>query len=170
MQSLKKSMRRHRCKITLYFSFRMACVKVNSPNVTYTNDFIQAQYDYQKTTVSRDIHGNLVATPVTTKYTFKTDRRVPRLGVMLVGWGGNNGATVTGAVLANKHRMTWRTKDGDQHSNFYGSITQTSTVCLGTGAEGEIFVPMKDLLPMVDPEDIVFDGKLYQTVNFNSLI
>lgn len=30
------------------------------------------------------------------------ERTVPRLGVMLVGWGGNNGSTVTAGVLANR--------------------------------------------------------------------
>lgn len=51
-------------------------------------------------------------TPCTTEMTFRTERRVPRLGVMLVGWGGNNGTTVTAAVLANKLGLTWRTKTG----------------------------------------------------------
>ena len=142
------------------FISRMAAVTVNSPNVTYTKDFIESQYDYQTTSVSRDINGSYVATPTSTKYTFKTDRRVPKLGVMLVGWGGNNGSTVTAAVLANKLNMEWNSKEGLHSANFFGSITQASTVCLGTGPEGEIFVPMKDLLPMVDPEDIIFDGKL----------
>lgn len=31
---------------------------------------------------------------------------------MLVGWGGNNGTTVTAAVLANSLGLTWRTKTG----------------------------------------------------------
>lgn len=44
--------------------------------------------------------------------TFRTERRVPRLGVMLAGWGGNNGTTVTAAVLANSLGLTWRTKTG----------------------------------------------------------
>jgi len=44
--------------------------------------------------------------------TFSTERHVARLGVMLVGWGGNNGTTVTAAVLANKRGLTWRTKTG----------------------------------------------------------
>lgn len=44
--------------------------------------------------------------------TFRTERHVPRLGVMLVGWGGNNGTTVTAAVLANKLGLTWRNKTG----------------------------------------------------------
>ena len=37
-------------------------------------------------------------------------------------------------------------------------MTQSSTVCLGTGPGGDVYVPLKDLLPMVHPNDIVFDG------------
>ena len=29
--------------------------------------------------------------------------KVTKLGIMLVGWGGNNGTTFTGGLLANKH-------------------------------------------------------------------
>lgn len=45
-----------------------------------------------------------------------------------------------------------------QKANYYGSLLQASTVCLGTGVEGEVNVPICDLLPMVHPNDIVFDG------------
>jgi len=37
--------------------------------------------------------------------------KVPKLGVMLVGWGGNNGTTFTGGLLANQHKITWNTKE-----------------------------------------------------------
>lgn len=84
---------------------------------------------------------------------------MPKLGVMLVGWGGNNGSTITGALLANKLGLTWRNKAGEQQANWYGSLTQASTVRLGTGPHGEeVYVPMSSLLPMVDPDDIVVDG------------
>ena len=33
---------------------------------------------------------------------------------MLVGWGGNNGSTVTAAVIANQKKMNWHTKEGVQ--------------------------------------------------------
>ena len=45
-------------------------------------------------------------------------------------------------------------------ANYVGSLTQSSTVCLGTGPDGDVYIPLKDLLPMVHPNDIVFDGKL----------
>ena len=38
--------------------------------------------------------------------------QVPKLGVMLVGWGGNNGSTVTAAQITNKLNMSWHTKEG----------------------------------------------------------
>jgi myo-inositol-1-phosphate synthase len=92
-------------------------------------------------------------------YTFKTKRRVPKLGVMLVGWGGNNGSTITAGVLANKHGIKWNTKSGEQSPDYIGSFTQSSTVRIGATAEGEqIHVPTKNLLPMVDPNSIVFGG------------
>lgn len=46
------------------------------------------------------------------RFTFRTARQVPRLGVMLVGWGGNNGSTLTAAVLANRLRLSWPTRTG----------------------------------------------------------
>ncbi len=45
-----------------------------------------------------------------------------------------------------------------QKANYFGSLLQASTVCLGSGLEGEVNVPFRDLLPMVHPNDIVFDG------------
>ena len=83
---------------------------------------------------------------------------------MLVGWGGNNGSTVTAATIANRLQMSWHTKEGVQSANYYGSICQASTVQLGTGPEGEVYVPLRDMLPMVHPNDIIFDGKYYSNI------
>src|SRR5690349_12710174 len=91
--------------------------------------------------------------------TFKTQRKVPKFGLMLVGWGGNNGTTVTGAILANKHKMSFETKDGTVNANYFGSVTQSSTVLVGIDDQGQdVYVPMKDLVPMVDPNEIILDG------------
>lgn len=137
----------------------MAKVKINSPNVNYTEEYIESKYEYHTSKVNTGQDGTINVTPETTKYTFRTERKVPKLGLMLVGWGGNNGSTVTAAILANKHKMSWHSKEGLHHANYFGSITQASTVSIGTGPEGEVYIPMKDMLPMVDPNDIVIDGK-----------
>lgn len=78
---------------------------------------------------------------------------------MFVGWGGNNGTTVTGGIIANKHKVVFNTKKGPEQSNFYGSITQCSTVKIGVNSESqEVYVPMRDVLPMVDPCEVVIGG------------
>jgi myo-inositol-1-phosphate synthase len=134
--------------------FTKVPIKINSPNVSYTPDHITAQYSYNIT----EVEGN-VATPVTEKYTFQTARKVPKIGAMIVGIGGNNGSTLVGSVLANKHNITWTTKEGIQHPNYFGSLTQASTVRLGTNKNGEgVFIPFSNLLPMAHPNDLVIGG------------
>lgn len=60
-----------------------------------------------------------------------TDKRVPKLGVLLVGLGGNNGSTLVAGILANKKRLSWETKNGTVSANFYGSFTQSATCHVG---------------------------------------
>lgn len=76
-----------------------------------------------------------------------------------VGWGGNNGSTVTATALANKLGLEWNTKEGLQKANYYGSITQASTVPIGNDGPTIVHAPLYALLPMVNPNDIIFDGK-----------
>lgn len=60
-----------------------------------------------------------------------TEKRVPKLGVMLVGLGGNNGSTLVAGILANKQKLEWETKNGAVKANFYGSFTQSATCHVG---------------------------------------
>lgn len=50
---------------------------------------------------------------------------------MLVGWGGNNGTTLTAGVLANKQKLSWKTKTGEKKANYFGSLTQCVTSHVG---------------------------------------
>ena len=63
--------------------------KVDSPNVVYTDKEINTKYVYRTTAVSKTETGSYVATPKETSYDFKVDRKVGKVGMMLVGWGGN---------------------------------------------------------------------------------
>lgn len=77
----------------------------------------------------------------------------------MVGWGGNNGSTVTASILANKNKINWRSKRGVHEPNYFGSVTQASTVKLGVDAEGnDVYIPFSKVLPMVDPNDLVLGG------------
>ena len=64
-------------------------IEVASPNVTYTAETITSNYEYRTTDVSfeesKDGGRRLVATPRVQTYQFKTQRVVPRTGVMIVG-------------------------------------------------------------------------------------
>ncbi|CAN4097267.1 unnamed protein product [Withania somnifera] len=68
---------------------------------------------------------------------------------MLVGWGGNNGSTLTGGVIANREGISWVTKEKVQQANYFGSLTQASTIRVGSFNGEEIYAPFKSLLPMV---------------------
>lgn len=132
---------------------------VQSPNVVYTDSEIKSTYTYHTTKVSKTASGKYLAEPLTAVYDFKTERKVPKVGLMLVGWGGNNGTTVTAGIIANKKKLTWETREGTQSANYYGSVIMGSTIKLGNDAEGkEINIPFHDVLPMVHPNDLVLGG------------
>lgn len=76
-----------------------------------------------------------------------------------MGWGGNNGTTITAGVIANRLKATWNTKEGEHKADYLGSLTQASTMKLGLNDNGQpVHVPFTDVLPMVSPNDIVFGG------------
>lgn len=133
---------------------------VNSPNVKYTDHEILSRYTYRTTMVSKASHGSYTAVPHETVYDFKVDRRVPKVGVMLVGWGGNNGTTVTAGIIANRRGLVWDTREGPRAANYYGSVIMGSTMKLGTDAKthADVNIPFHDVLPMVHPNDLVLGG------------
>ena len=94
----------------------------------------------------------------------KTDVKVPKIAVMLVGLGGNNGSTFTAGIMANKKQQSWETKRGTEHPNFHGSFSQSATAHVGyqydekSGKLKDVFKPVKDLMPMVNPCDFEISG------------
>jgi myo-inositol-1-phosphate synthase len=159
---------------------------VNADNVKYTPEAIVANVDYTTTEVElKDMVYHVQ--PSTKKFTFKTDRKVPKLGLMLVGLGGNNGAsglalrpklsaaglpsqrfagsTLVASLLAHKKNVTWHTKTCEMKPNFFGSLTQAATTKLGASNGKDVHIPFKALLPMVDPVDLVIDGWDISRVN-----
>lgn len=107
---------------------------------------------------SGDIKPHLV------EHDIEMDTKVPKLGILIVGLGGNNGTTVTAGLLANKKNLTWRTKKGKQTANYYGSFTQSSVTKVGMRYDKEtnqvenVHKVIKDIVPLVNPNDIVVNG------------
>ncbi|VDK19575.1 unnamed protein product [Anisakis simplex] len=133
-------------------------MQVNSPYVQNDGTYVTSEYNYRRNQIDYTPNGTIQVTPKQHKYTFRTLLKPNKTGVLLVGFGGNNGSTLLGSILANKHHLTWRTKQGEQKANYYGSLTQATTVHIGWDGQKQVYVPFNKLLPMVDPNELVIDG------------
>ncbi|TVY57715.1 Inositol-3-phosphate synthase [Lachnellula cervina] len=133
---------------------------VSSPNVAYSDSEINTKYAYRTTSVTENGDGKFVATPKETLYDFKVDRKIPKTGMMLVGWGGNNGTTVTAGIIANRLGLSWDTREGPRAANYYGSVVMGSTMKLGINAKTaeDVNIPFHKVLPMVHPNDLAIGG------------
>lgn len=135
-------------------------VFVDSENVQFGEEFITSKYTYNSSSVKVEEGGKIKVTPKNTQFTFRTKRKVPKVGLMMVGLGGNNGTTVTAGIIANRENISWQDKDGKHSPDYFGSLTQASTLLMGqdekTGAD--VNVPFKDILPMLNPSDMVISG------------
>lgn len=137
---------------------------IKSDNATYTDSYIEAPYEYRFVEVEESDEFSEV--PTVSAYTntrllkFRTERQVPRVGVMLAGLGGNNGTTFVAGILANRDKMSWRTKTGIKNANWYGSLLLSSTAKLGVHKKTgfPVCVPLSSLLPMLRPETLVIGG------------
>lgn len=134
---------------------------VDSPDVAYGGDHITARYEYRSTAAAVDAEtGRVTATPRSTVYHFRTGTRVRRTGLLQVGWGGANGSTLTGAIVACRSNLTWASRSQADHKpNYKGSLTQAATVRVGLDADGAaVTVPLRDVLPMGTPEALALGG------------
>ncbi|EEB88546.1 hypothetical protein MPER_13559, partial [Moniliophthora perniciosa FA553] len=77
-------------------------------------------------------NGQYIINPTVQSYEFQTQRKVSKTGLMMIGLGGNNGSTLAACILANRHNITWHTKEGLQQPNYIGSLLRASTVRIGT--------------------------------------
>jgi myo-inositol-1-phosphate synthase len=136
------------------------CMKVVTPGVAIKGDYLHTEYVHERCEVTSNEDSSKHSVRVEkTKYELRTNLKVPRVGLMLVGWGGNNGSSLTASLIANKKGISWRTRRGVQQPNYFGSVMLSSTTKLGVDAKGEdVYVPIKDLLPMVDPNELVVGG------------
>jgi myo-inositol-1-phosphate synthase len=133
-------------------------IRVHSQNVKYKDDHITSKIKYSHNNV-KNIDGVVHVTPQTDTYKLQTDTKIPRFGMMLVGLGGNNGTTCVGSIIANREGITWKTKSGVNKPNYFGSITQSSTMRMGFDFNNnEVTVPLNRIVPMVNPSDIVVGG------------
>jgi myo-inositol-1-phosphate synthase len=135
-------------------------VQVESPRVSYTPDYIYAKLRLDQVRVDVDLQSSRTLAKLEEQiFEFRTSRRVPRMGLLQVGWGGNNGSTLTAAIVANREKICWHSRESLCSPNYYGSVTQTASVHLGQDEHGiDVFVPLHALVPLVHPNQIVLGG------------
>lgn len=155
------------------FTLRPLTETTSFPGISrkVANDHIEVNYQSRFALFDE---ASMSSKPVVTEKVIRTDTRVPKVGVMLVGLGGNNGSTFTAGVIANKKNLSWATKMGESKANMFGSFTQSATTHVGfkfdeaSGNLKDVFKPIKDLLPMVNPIDFdvcgwdISDANLYE--------
>ena len=123
-----------------------------------SNDIIESTYEHKYVEIDQNDHNITYGKVARQQYKFKTQRYPGKVGLMLVGMGGNNGTTLIGGLLANKHKVTWKTKKGEHQPNMLGSMTQNSTMKVGETENSEIFIKIKDVFPLLDPTQLIFSG------------
>ncbi|KAI9441608.1 inositol-3-phosphate synthase [Lactarius indigo] len=134
-------------------------ITVQSDNTVYSDEYITSKFHNRGADVVVQEGGRYVVKPTVTPFEFRTQRKVPKTGLMLVGIGGNNGSTLVATILANRHNIAWHTKSTIQRPNYIGSLLRASTIRLGLDATGkDVYAPLSDLLPMVHPNDLVLGG------------
>lgn len=94
-------------------------------------------------------------------YEFLRDDTIPeKHGLLIIGLGGNNGSTLMASVIANKKKLQWEDKTGIKYANYYGSLTQSSTIRVGIDnkTKQHVHIPFSKLVPLVDPNHLVIHG------------
>lgn len=153
-------------------------IKVNTDRTTYSETELTTKYTYENSIVSINKETNEYNVEnIETDLTFKVDLKVPKVGVLLVGLGGNNGTTFTAATIANREKIKFQTREGEIESNYFGSVTQSSTIKLGIDSKGkDIYVPFNSILPMINPNDFIISGwdinemNLYDAMNRSKVL
>lgn len=129
-------------------------LEVDSDTVQYTEKEIHAKFVYD----SIILNGTKVKLTKDDLH-FVTQRQVRKTGLLLVGWGGNNGTTVTGGIIANRNGLSWSTKEGKHEADYFGSMMMSSVVPVGGDPDGtNVCFPLTSFVPMVHPNDLVLGG------------
>ena len=150
----------------------MSFSQIISGAASYLDDCIEADYIYETTSVNVcksvasgphlpcEQDSALYVNKKKHHLRFRTEKKVSRLGVMLVGIGGNNGSTVIAGILANKRNLTWKTKTGVKKANWFGSLMLASTTRIGHDSKTHdaVYASLSSLLPISYPESWCIGG------------
>ena len=81
-----------------------------------------------------------------------------KLGIMVVGLGGNNGSTLVTSLLAYNKGIRWENKNGIQKVKWLGSLSQYGSINLGYNKGKIVSKLIKDMVSLRKLEDIIIGG------------
>lgn len=87
-------------------------MKILSSRAKVEDNYLISNYTNSTSVITNTSNNEIQIDVIDKVYQFKTDVRIPKVGLMMIGWGGNNGTTITGGFLANKNNITWEDKKG----------------------------------------------------------
>ena len=86
------------------------------------------------------------------------DVSIKKIGVMIIGIGGNNGSTFTAGLIAHKKKLQWENKEGVHNVEFLGSLAEFGSINIGYKKNKPYTKLMKNMVPLIKPEDIIVGG------------
>ncbi|CAG0920273.1 unnamed protein product [Notodromas monacha] len=87
---------------------------------------------------------------VSEKVVYRTNLQKPaKVGLLMVGWGGNNGSTLTAALVANRNRVSWRTRTGRHGMNLADALDRAQV--LEPELRDQVRSELSSMVPMRAP-------------------
>lgn len=112
-------------------------------------------YNYKYTDIQDNDIYNIIQKEVKINTKFTDDKKI---GVMLIGIGGNNGSTFFASILAHQKRLRWENKNGIHKVDFIGSLYQYGTANIGFKDNKPYTKLLREITCFKGPDDIVITG------------
>nr|AAA34706.1 inositol-1-phosphate synthase [Saccharomyces cerevisiae] len=130
---------------------------------TYKDNELLTKYSYENAVVTKTASGRFDVTPTVQDYVFKLDfEKKPEKTRNYAHWVRwlQQWLTLWPRYWRISTMWSFQTKaKGVKQPNYFGSMTQCSTLKLGIDAEGnDVYAPFNSLLPMVSPKHFVVSG------------
>ncbi|SBT36443.1 myo-inositol 1-phosphate synthase [Plasmodium ovale wallikeri] len=126
------------------------------------NNFAYSTYDHFETEVIKNTKkGEIICKNVKSTYEIMVEKiKEKKLGVLIVGIGGNNATTMLGGICANSYNHSYINKYDIKKPNYLGSIFLSSNMRLGYDKEKRehTYCPIHKLTEIFNPENIIYGG------------
>ncbi|CAD2108337.1 myo-inositol-1-phosphate synthase [Plasmodium vinckei petteri] len=135
-------------------------------NVKYDKEedsnYVYSNYEHTEIEVKKDAKNGVVeCKKVKNNYKILTEKiKTKRLGILIIGIGGNNSTTMLGGICANAKNLTYLDKYEKKKPNYLGSILLSSNIRLGYDKieKEHSYCPIYNLVELYNPENIVYGG------------